>query len=163
MSIQDIYYDILALLKKEKLAVGPFEYFAQWAFRMEVEADEMAARVEAYETILGIVHPEVRIGYKLLRKRRDGSYGPLFINRKQRVPVGRWLRAEAHRTKGFAYRPGWHILLSPEAPHLKKEPKNETRVWCRVAVSDFEEHERPENQGGKWLLAKNMIVLEEIG
>ena len=28
------------------------------------------------------------IAYKLFRKRKDGTYGPLFINRKQRIHTG---------------------------------------------------------------------------
>ena len=49
------------------------------------------------------------IAYKLLRIRKDGSIGPLFINQKQRVPIGEWLDAEDHPTSGFAHRPGWHL------------------------------------------------------
>jgi len=46
--------------------------------------------------------------YKLLKLRKDGSLGPLFINRKQKIPIGKWLTAECHPTKGYALRPGWH-------------------------------------------------------
>lgn len=34
--------------------------------------------------------------YKLFRVRRDGTIGPLFINKKQRIPVGEWMCAEEH-------------------------------------------------------------------
>ena len=44
------------------------------------------------------------IGYKLLRVRRDGSLGPLFINRKQRIVPGVLYASEDHPTKGFAHR-----------------------------------------------------------
>jgi hypothetical protein len=44
--------------------------------------------------------------YKLIRKMKDGSYSPLFINKKSRIPVGEWLEAEYHPTKGFAERQG---------------------------------------------------------
>lgn len=40
--------------------------------------------------------------FKLFQQHRDGSIGPLFINKKQRVPMGAWLPAEQHPTKGFA-------------------------------------------------------------
>lgn len=45
------------------------------------------------------------IGYKLFRQRKDGTLGPLFINRRQRLEVGKTYEAEEHRTKGFAFRP----------------------------------------------------------
>jgi hypothetical protein len=101
--------------------------------------------------------------YKLLRKRRDGSLGPLFINRKQVIPYGEWLPAENHPTKGFAVRPGWHCAPTPEAPHLKTELRNgERRVWCEVSVEQFTEYARPASQGGKWLLAERMRIIREL-
>jgi len=96
-----------------------------------------------------------RIRYKLMRQRRDGSLGPLFINRSRRISVGEWMDAEDHPTKGYAHRPGWHVVLQPYAPHLSMRG----RVWMCVAVTGYEEFERPERQGGKWLLAQRMIVL----
>lgn len=96
--------------------------------------------------------------YKLLRLRKDGSLGPLFINARLRVPVGRWLPAEAHRTKGYAFRPGWHCTLKQSAPHLSKKG----RVWCRVEVQGCEQYARPESQGGTWVLARRMKVLEVL-
>ena len=93
--------------------------------------------------------------YKLLRLRQDGSLGPLFINARQRIPIGEWLIAETHhRRKGFAYRPGWHFTFKPFAPHLSKKG----RVWCEIEATDFQTHERPKNQGGKWGLAKKIKV-----
>ena len=88
-------------------------------------------------------------GYKLLRLRADGTLGPLFINAKLRVPKGRWLKAEAHRTPGYEFRLGWHATTKPQAPHLSKKG----RVWCRVTLRDACEYERPKAQGGRWLLA----------
>jgi hypothetical protein len=98
------------------------------------------------------------ITYKLLRKRKNGSLGPLFINRKQVIPIGKWLKAESHPTKGYAFRPGWHTTLKPEAPHLSMNG----RVWMKVQVKDYERFERPKNQGGIWLLSKWMRVLGEV-
>lgn len=51
------------------------------------------------------------IAYKLIRKLKDGSLSPLFINKKQRIPIGIWLDAESHPTNGFAYRKGWHCTV----------------------------------------------------
>lgn len=98
-------------------------------------------------------------GYKLFRKRNDGSLGPLFINRRQRIPFGEWLPAEAHPTKGFAVRPGWHACLAPKAPHLRT---GGDRVWCRVDLEDTRLYNRPESQGGTWVLAGRLRVVEEL-
>jgi hypothetical protein len=98
-------------------------------------------------------------GYKLFRKRRDGTLGPLFINARLRVPVGQWLEAEDHPTRGFAHRPGWHATLEPRAPHLKL---SEDRVWCHVELEDTVLYDRPESQGGTWVLAGRLKVLWEV-
>lgn len=98
------------------------------------------------------------VAYKLVRKMKDGSLASLFINRKARIPVGEWIRSEDHKTKGYAHRPGWHCCLTPEAPHLSKKG----RVWVMVEVDSFETIDRPETQGGVWVLARLMKVIEEI-
>jgi len=97
-------------------------------------------------------------GFKLLTQRKDGTLGPLFINRKQRIPIGEWLEAESHPTKGFALRPFWHACAEQRAPHLKEEG----RVWCRVELEGVEEFPRPEHQGGTWYLAQRMKVLSLV-
>lgn len=98
------------------------------------------------------------IAYKLVRKRKDGSLGPLFINRRQVLPFGEWLIAENHPTKGYAERPGWHCCNEPNTPHLSMEG----RQWLKVEIDDFYEFKRPKNQGGTWLIAKQMKIIEEI-
>ena len=95
------------------------------------------------------------IAWKLFRQMKDGSIAPLFINRRLRLQEGVWYEAESHPTKGFAYRPGWHILSEKNAPHLGKKG----RVWRKVEFNDYETFTRPANQGGKWFLAKHMRVL----
>lgn len=101
------------------------------------------------------------IAYKLIRQMKDGQLSPLFINKKSRIPVGEWLEAEHHPTKGFAERQGWHCTLKPIAPHLVETPKKGTpRVWVKVEIEDFEYYNRPESQGGTWVLAQRMKVLE---
>jgi hypothetical protein len=103
------------------------------------------------------------IAFKLLRQRPDGSISPLFINATQRIPIGVWLEAEDHPTKGYAHRPGWHCTLKPIAPHLKMNPKGGMpRVWCRIEVEDVREFDRPQSQGGTWVLANRMKVLRII-
>jgi len=104
------------------------------------------------------------IAYKLLKRRRDGTLGPLFINASQRIPIGVWLEAEDHPTKGFAHRPGWHCTPEPHAPHLTMTPKHgPPRVWCIVELKGVEQYSRPKAQGGTWLLARKMKVIETIG
>lgn len=89
---------------------------------------------------------------------KDGSLSPLFINKKSRIPIGEWLYAEAHPTKGFAFRKGWHCTLIPEAPHLSTKG----RVWVEIEVEDYELYDRPESQGGTWVLAQKMKVIKEM-
>jgi len=101
---------------------------------------------------------EITIGYKLFRQRLDGTFGPLFINKKQKLVIGEWYESEAHPTKGYAFRPGWHSLLLPIAPHLSEK----NRVWCEVLLRGVELFERPVNQGGKWFLAKHLKISKVI-
>jgi hypothetical protein len=97
--------------------------------------------------------------YKLFRLRKDGSISPLFINKTQRVQVGEWLQAEQHRTKGFAFRPGWHCVPSTDsAPHLGKQG----RVWARVEIENVTTYERPASQGGRWFTAERLRVVEVL-
>ena len=99
------------------------------------------------------------IGYKLFRKRKDGTYGPLFINRKLRLLQDTLYMAEDHPTKGFAHRPGWHICSEPIAPHLRQ---GGDRVWCKVEFDMLSTIERPLSQGGIWYLGKTLMILEEV-
>jgi hypothetical protein len=104
-----------------------------------------------------------RIAYKLVKLRKDGSIGPLFINASLRISIGEWLKAEAHKRKGFAFRPGWHCTKTADAPHLKEMLKSgEVRQWWKVEISDFVEKMRPEAQGGLWYLAQNIRFLEPV-
>ena len=93
-------------------------------------------------------------GYKLVRIRRDGTLGPLFIDRSRIIPTGQWLVAEPVPTKGFAFRPGWHACSKKSAPHLSKKG----RVWCKVSLIGTTEHHRPKAQGGLWYTAQIMRV-----
>lgn len=97
------------------------------------------------------------IAYKLFNVRKDGSIGPLFINRRQRIPMDEWLEAEDHPTKGYARRPGWHCCRTPEAPHLSEKG----RQWYKVEIQDYQELVRPDSQGGKWYLAGRMKIIEK--
>ena len=97
--------------------------------------------------------------YKLLRIKKDGKLYPLFINKTVSTPIGVWLDAECHPTKGFAIRKGWHCTMKPIAPHLKTRLSNgEERVWIECEVEDWETYNRPESQGGAWILAQRMKI-----
>ena len=98
------------------------------------------------------------IVYKLVRKMNDGAISSLFINKKTRLPVGKWLDAKLYPTRGFKVRKGWHCMMKPKAPHLSKNG----RVWVKVEVKDYEFFERPKSQGGVWVLAQKMRVIEEM-
>jgi hypothetical protein len=93
--------------------------------------------------------------YKLCRLLKDGSISPLFINKKKRLPIGEWMEAESHPTKGFAVRPFWHCCSETNAPHLSKK----NRIWVEVEIDEYDIFNRPESQGGIWYLAKKMQVI----
>lgn len=97
----------------------------------------------------------MKTGYKLFRETRSGLRF-LFIDRTRQLPLGEWLSYREVPTKGYAFRPGWHVLLKPEAPHLSKRG----RVWKRVEVRGIlAVHERPACQGGTWLTAQEIRIL----
>lgn len=106
--------------------------------------------------------------YKLLRVKKDGNLYPLFINKTVSTPIGEWLEAECIPTNGFAVRCGFHCTFTPWAPHLKTElASGEKRVWVECEVEDYTTYDRPESQGGAWILAQKMklnriIDMEEV-
>jgi len=98
------------------------------------------------------------IAYKLVRKLKDGSLSPLFINKRMRIKLGEWYAAECHPTKGYAVRPGWHCTSLPKAPHLSEKD----RVWVKVKIDDWTVHQRPASQGGIWYTANKIKFLEVL-
>lgn len=99
-----------------------------------------------------------KIAYKLVRLRKNGTLGSLFINKKAVLPIGVWMEAKDYPTAGYAHRPGWHLTEKPYAPHLKIDG----RIWIKAEIKDYEVIIRPESQGGIWYLAKWMkIILSE--
>lgn len=101
--------------------------------------------------------------YKMMRKLSDGKIYPLFINKTVPTVFGKWLQAECHPTPGFAVRKGWHCCFQPVAPHLKETLScGEHRVWVEVDVEDWDTYDRPESQGGKWILAQRMKAIREL-
>lgn len=98
------------------------------------------------------------IGYKLFRVRKDGTLGSLFINARRRLPIGVRMKAESFPTKGFAYRPFWHVTAKPEAPHLSIKG----RQWFQVRMGAHTIERRPASQGGLWYLANSITILEPV-
>lgn len=98
------------------------------------------------------------LAYKLFRVRKDGSLGSLFINKKEKLPVGKWIEAENHPTIGYKNRPGWHCLIKPEAPHLSMK----NRKWYKVEIGpDYITFDRPKCQGVKCILANRIKIVGE--
>lgn len=97
-----------------------------------------------------------------MRLRRDGSLGSLFIDRKAVIPIGEWLAAKCIPTDGFAVREGWHCCFDTKsAPHLKEKlASGEQRVWVECEVKDYTTYDRPESQGGCWILANKMKIIK---
>ena len=89
---------------------------------------------------------------------KDGTFSPLFINKKSRMNKDIWYDAESHETKGFMLRKGFHCTTKPIAPHLSEKD----RVWILVEVDNYETYKRPESQGGIWILAQKMRIIREL-
>jgi hypothetical protein len=101
--------------------------------------------------------------YKLLRKLSNGKLYPLFIHKTYSTPFNEWLYAECYPTKGFAVRKGYHCCFKPFAPHLSMQLANgEQRVWVECEVEDWDSYNRPESQGGSWILAQQMKIVREL-
>jgi hypothetical protein len=100
----------------------------------------------------------MQTAWKLFRLKANGELTPLFINKQKELPIGEWMEAEDHPTNGFAHRPGWHATLKPVAPHLKEHAKGQKRVWIEVVIEDYTTFDRPQSQGGTWVLAKRMMI-----
>jgi len=96
--------------------------------------------------------------YKLVRLMKNGDIKPLFINKTKPMLIGEWMESECHPTKCFAVRQGWHCTLKPEAPHLSTKG----RVWIEVEIEDYQLYDRPESQGGQWVLANRMKVKKRL-
>lgn len=107
------------------------------------------------------MHNEWKTAYKLMRQLKDGTVHPLFINKREATQFGVPLKAKCYPTNGFAVRQGWHCCFTPYAPHLKTNLANgERRVWVEVLVRNYSTYNRPESQGGKWILAQEMVAVK---
>lgn len=94
------------------------------------------------------------IAFKLFRVRKDGSIGSLFIDCKDRLPVGEWLDAKATHRRGYAYRPGWHSTWRPYAPHLSLKG----RQWFVVEIEGYCKYPM-HNMRALWYLSQRIKIL----
>ena len=73
------------------------------------------------------------------------------------------MTANSYPTPGFAVRNGFHCCFKPLAPHLKEElASGEKRVWIELEVDDYTTYDRPESQGGAWILANKIVPLRIV-
>jgi len=99
--------------------------------------------------------------YKLFRVLKSGEITPLFVNKKARLPINKWLEAEKHHDesdKGFKYRPFFHCTSEPKAPHLSMK----NRAWYEIEMKDYTNMQRPTNQGGLWYLSNNIRIIKKV-
>lgn len=113
--------------------------------------------------------------YKKVRLMKDGTLKPLFIGKDKPFTLGQWMHCEFIPTKGFAERSiktednskigGWHCCYKPIAPHLADTlSSGEQRVWIECeARGRTTQYNRPESQGGTWLLAEEIKPIRIIG
>lgn len=79
-------------------------------------------------------------GYKLFEQDPIGNLYPLFIGKKEVMPIGEWIQAKILPTKGFSVRPGLHLgeicsapwLMSADGTYKSQRGKKFKRVWCEV-------------------------------
>lgn len=83
---------------------------------------------------------KIERGYKLFEMDSSGNLYPLFIGKKDAMPVGEWIKAQVLPTRGFAIRPGLHLgevcsapwLMSADGTYKSQRGKTWKRVWCEV-------------------------------
>lgn len=78
-------------------------------------------------------------GFKCFEMDTNGNLYALFIDKNTIMPVGEWIKAGIHETKGFSCRPGLHIGEIPDCPWIKAYDGSNTgyykgrrKGWKRV-------------------------------
>ena len=93
---------------------------------------------------------KIMTGYKLFEQDPIGNLYPLFIGKKEVMPIGEWIKAKILPTKGFSVRPGLHLgeicsapwLMSADGTYKSQRSKYWKRVWvlCEyIAENDYSE------------------------
>ena len=82
---------------------------------------------------------KINKGFKCFEMDTNGNLYALFIDKNTAMPVGEWINAGVHETKGFSFRPGFHIGEVPDCPWLKAYDgsdigyyKGRRKGWKRV-------------------------------
>ena len=100
-------------------------------------------------------------GYKLFRVRANNTLGPLFVGKRRVLPIGQWLECETNLPHpGLAHRPGWHVLLKPDAPHLSRKGR---RMYQVAFDGELSREQRPMSQGGEWVTAQRIMIISAYG
>jgi hypothetical protein len=93
---------------------------------------------------------KINRGYKLFEQDPMGNLYPLFIGKKEVMPIEEWINAKMLPTKGFSVRPGLHLgeicsapwLMSADGTYKSQRSKYWKRVWvlCEyIAENDYSE------------------------
>lgn len=83
---------------------------------------------------------KIEKGYKLFEMDSEGNLYPLFIGKKEAMPIGEWIKAKILPTTGFSVRPGFHLgeicsapwLMGADGTYKSQRGKSWKRVWCEV-------------------------------
>ena len=110
---------------------------------------------QALKLVAGSEPQKTVKAYKLFRQ-EDGKLFPLFVDAKEEVAIGNWLKAKAGETAAsgkvkskigpLAYRPGWHAGDLPIATHigarshgdpkLPPDTRPSNQVWAEIEMAD---------------------------
>lgn len=116
---------------------------------------------------------QTKVGYKLFRLKKlyPEKLFTLFVDTNTPHQLNRWIKSKAIETKKLKFRPGWHILTKPHAPHLMKRDGSmmPERIWAKVEFLDNSNDQRnhyivkrPINQGGDWVIATKIKILHVL-
>lgn len=123
--------------------------------------------------------------YKLFIRKGGGLY-PLFVNAKDKIPVGKWIEAEVgplaksgkvkSKLGELAFRPGWHSGDMPIATHIGGKSDNklkapdyrpDNQVWAEVLVPadvnwQIEAEKRAKRTKAGKILARTAHITDQI-
>jgi len=123
--------------------------------------------------------------YKLFI-RKGGSLFPLFVNAKDKIPIGKWIEADVgsllasgkvkSKIGALAFRPGWHSGNMPIATHIGGKSNNklkapdyrpDNQVWAEVLVPadvnwQAEAEKRAKRTKAGKILARTAQITDQI-
>ena len=90
--------------------------------------------------------------YKMCKKRKDGTLGPMFVGTDEVFPIGVWITAQMNfkrkldkvysKLGWLKFRPGLHFAEIPYAPHIGIKENGAIKymhddvVWCECEITD---------------------------